>query len=59
MQHVRTNQPKRDYRPFSEKIKLSKGKYDMTLILADVRLDNDHICKAQLTQLANMLSDGS
>ena len=34
-------------------------KYDMTLILADVRLDNDHICKAQLTQLANMLSDGS
>ena len=59
MQHVRTNQPKRDYRPFSEKIKLGKGKYDMTLILADVRLDNDHICKAQLTQLANMLSDGS
>ena len=59
MQHVRTNQPKRDYRPFSEKIKLGKGKYDMTLILADVRLGNDHICKAQLTQLANMLSDGS
>ena len=43
----------------TKRIKLGRGKYDMTLILADVRLDNDHICKAQLTQLANMLSDGS
>ena len=43
----------------TKRIKLGRGKYDMTLILADVRLDNDHTCKAQLTQLANMLSNGS